>query len=152
MGLLPPVGGRVAYDSNRREKLLWKEFKIVVTLDKILSQNGENDNQQKFRQLLMNVRNANPQIDDWRLLMTRTPINIDLLTNLYFENSVHLFSKNENVHSHNKKMLHSLKYLVARSVVKKAGHGNALEDYSNDEFDLELLLCKDARVMLTSNL
>ena len=27
-----------------------------------------------------------------------------------------------------------------------------MEDYSNDELDLELLLCKDARVMLTSNL
>ena len=49
-------------------------------------------------------------------------------------------------------MLHSLKYLVAHSGVTKARHGNALEDYSNDELDLELLLCKDARVMLTSNL
>ena len=142
MGQLPPVGDRPAYDSNRRAKLLWQEFKIVVTLDKIFRQDGENDDQQRFRQLLMNVRDANPQIDDWRLLMTRTHINIDLPTNLHFENSVHLFSTNENVHSHNKKMLHSLKYPVARSVATKAGHGNALEDYSNDELDLELLLCK----------
>ena len=82
MGQLPPVGDRPAYDSNRRAKLLWQEFKIVVTLDKIFRQDGENDDQQRFRQLLMNVRDANPQIDDWRLLMTRTPINIDLVTNL----------------------------------------------------------------------
>ena len=54
--------------------------------------------------------------------------------------------------SHNKKLLHSLKYHVARSVVTKEGHGNTFEDYSNDEVDLELLICKDARVMLTSNL
>ena len=103
LGQLPPISDRPTYDSNRREKLLWKEFKIVVTLDKIFRQDGENDNQQRFHQFLMNVRDANPQIDDWRLLMTRTPINIDLPKKLQFENFVHPFSTNENVHSHNKK-------------------------------------------------
>jgi ATP-dependent DNA helicase PIF1 len=100
----------------------------------------------------MNLRDANPQIDDWRLLMSRTPINIDVATNFEFDNDVHLFSTNENVHAHNKKMLHSLKHPVARCVASKAGTINTIDDCSNDELDLELLICKDSRVMLTSNL
>ncbi|XP_059068714.1 uncharacterized protein LOC131859171 [Cryptomeria japonica] len=104
LGQLPPVNDKPTYTSNRREKLLWEEFKIVVTLDKIFRQDGENIQQQIFRQLLTNLRDANPQIDDWKLLAT------------------------------------------------KAGSVNVAEDCSTDEFDLELLISKNARVMLTSNL
>ena len=64
LGQLPSVGDKPAYDSNRREKLLWQELKTVVTLDKIFRQDGENEDQQIFHQLFMNVRDANPQIDD----------------------------------------------------------------------------------------
>ncbi|XP_059073347.1 uncharacterized protein LOC131053421 [Cryptomeria japonica] len=78
LGQLPLVNDRPAYASNRRAKLLWEEFKIVVTLDKIFRQDGENIQQQRFHQLLTNLRDANPQIDDWKLLMMRTPTNIDV--------------------------------------------------------------------------
>lgn len=152
MGQLPPINDRPTYDNNRREKLLWQEFKIVVTLDGIFRQDEENDDQQRFRQLLTNVRDANPQVDDCRLLMTRTPININVATNSDFDNVVHLFSKNENIHYHNKKMLHSLKNPIACSIVTKEGNINPLEDYSNNELDLKLLICKDSRVILTSNI
>ncbi|XP_059073343.1 uncharacterized protein LOC131874120 [Cryptomeria japonica] len=111
LGQLPLVNDRPAYASNRRAKLLWEEFKIVVTLDKIFRQDGENIQQQRFHQLLTNLRDANPQIDDWKLLMMRTPTNID----------------------------------VARSV-------NIAEDFSTGDLDLELLISKNSRVMLTSNL
>ncbi|XP_059070553.1 uncharacterized protein LOC131860191 [Cryptomeria japonica] len=152
LGQLPPVNDRPAYASNRRAKLLWEEFKIVVTLDKIFRQDGENIQQQRFRQLLTNLRDANPQIDDWKLLMMRTPTNIDVASNSEFENTVHLFSTNDNVHSHNKKMLYSLRHPVARSVATKAGSVNIAEDFSTGELDLELLISKNSRVMLTSNL
>ncbi|XP_059076947.1 uncharacterized protein LOC131876152 [Cryptomeria japonica] len=152
LGQLPLVNDRPAYASNRRAKLLWEEFKIVVTLDKIFRQDGENIQQQRFRQLLTNLRDANPQIDDWKLLMMRTPTNIDAASNSEFENTVHLFSTNDNVHSHNKKMLYSLRHPVARSVATKAGSVNIAEDFSTGELDLELLISKNSRVMLTSNL
>ncbi|XP_059076868.1 uncharacterized protein LOC131031330 [Cryptomeria japonica] len=152
LGQLPSVNDRPAYASNRRAKLLWEEFKIVVTLDKIFRQDGENIQQQRFCQLLTNLRDANPQIDDWKLLMMRTPTNIDVASNFEFENTVHLFSTNDNVHSHNKKMLYSLRHPVARSVATKAGSVNIAEDFSTGELDLELLISKNSRVMLTSNL
>ncbi|XP_059073384.1 uncharacterized protein LOC131874156 [Cryptomeria japonica] len=152
LGQLPPVNDRPAYASNRRAKLLWEEFKIVVTLDKIFRQDGENIQQQRFRQLLTNLRDANPQIDDWKLLMMRTPTNIDVASNSEFENTIHLFSTNDNVHSHNKKMLYSLRHPVAQSVATKAGSVNIAEDFSTGELDLELLISKNSRVVLTSNL
>ncbi|XP_059065637.1 uncharacterized protein LOC131065369 [Cryptomeria japonica] len=152
LGQLPPVNDRPAYDSNRREKLLWGEFKTVVTLDKIFRQNGENFEQRRFCQLLTNLRDANPQIEDWKLLMTRIPANMDAANNVDFDNTVHLFSTNDNVHNHNKKMLHLLKQPIARSVATKAGSVNIVEDCSSGELELELLISKNSRVMLTSNL
>ena len=84
--------------------------------------------------------------------MSRTSINIDVATNFEFDNDVHLFSTNENVHAHNKIIPLALKHHVACCVASKASTINTIDDCSNDELDLELLICKDSRVMLTSNL
>ncbi|XP_057856401.2 uncharacterized protein LOC131065774 [Cryptomeria japonica] len=138
LGQLPPVNDRPACDSNRRAKLLWGEFKTVVTLDKIFRQDGENFEQQRFCQLLKNLRDANPKIEDWKLLMTRIPPNMDAANNVDFDNTVHLFSTNDNP--------------VACSVATKAGSVKIVEDCSSDELELELLISKNSRVMLTSNL
>ncbi|XP_059070787.1 uncharacterized protein LOC131860397 [Cryptomeria japonica] len=69
-----------------------------------------------------------------------------------FDNDVHLFFTNDNVQNHNRKKLYSLKQLVACSIAKKLGNVNATEGSSHDELDMELLISKNARVMLTSNL
>ena len=116
LGQLPPVRDKVAYDIRRRAKILWEEFKIVVTLEKVYRQNGEDLEQTKFRQLLTNLRDAKPTIDDWRLLMSRTKSKILPSINEDFDNNVHLFSTNENVHNHNRYKLHSLKEPVARVI------------------------------------
>ena len=131
---------------------MWEELKTVVTLDKIFRQEGENIEQKRFRQLLTNLRDADPQIEDWKLLMMRAPINLDATTNEEFQNCVHLFSTNDKVYNHNKIMLHSLKHPVARSLATKVGSLNSTEDYSNGELDLELLISNNSRVMLTTNL
>ena len=70
LGQLPPVRDKVAYDSRRWAKILWEEFKILVTLEKVYRKNGEDLEQTKFHQLLTNLRDAKPTIDDWRLLMS----------------------------------------------------------------------------------
>ncbi|XP_059063033.1 uncharacterized protein LOC131855999 [Cryptomeria japonica] len=152
LGQLSPVSDRSTYDSNRRAKLLWEEFKTMVTLDGIFRKDGENIQQQRFHQHLTNIRDANPIIDDWKLLMMRIPINLNVATNEEFENVFHLFSTNDNIHNHNKRMLYSLRHPVARSVATKVGSVNVIEDCSNDELDLELLISNNSRVMLTSNL
>ena len=101
----------------------------MVTLDKVFRQDGENIQQQRFFQLLTNVRDVNPQIDDWNLLMTRTPIRLDVATNDEFDKTVHLFSTNDNVDNHKMRMLYSLRHPVARSLATKSTNGNGNEDY-----------------------
>ena len=55
LGQLPPVSDKPPYDSNARAKLLWEEFKTIVTLDKVFRQEGESEDQQRFHQLLTNI-------------------------------------------------------------------------------------------------
>ena len=152
LGQLPLVSDRTTYDSKSWEKLLWKEFKIVVTLDKIFRQEGENIEQKRFRQLLTNLRDFDPQIEDWKLLMMRTPIDLNATTNEEFQNCVHLFSTNDKVYNHKKIMLHLLMHPIAWSLATKVRSLNSIEDYSNGELDLELLINNNSRVMLTTNI
>ncbi|KAH9330971.1 hypothetical protein KI387_003079, partial [Taxus chinensis] len=69
LGQLPPVTDKPPYDSNRRAKLLCEAFGTIVTLDKVFRQAGEDEDQKSFRELLANLRDANPTLDDWMLLM-----------------------------------------------------------------------------------
>ena len=94
----------------------------------------------------------NPQVDDWNLLITRTPIRLDVVSNDEFDKTVHLFSKNDNVRNHNMRMLYSLRHPVACSLAIKSRNGNSNEDLSSEELDIELLITNNARVMLTTNL
>ncbi|XP_057860677.2 uncharacterized protein LOC131069328 [Cryptomeria japonica] len=98
------------------------------------------------------MREAHPTINDWKLLMSRTNSNLTTSMNEEFDNNVHLFSGNDNVHNHNRKKLYLLKELVACSVATKSGNLSAMEGSLQDELDMELLISKNARVMLTINL
>ncbi|XP_057853551.2 uncharacterized protein LOC131063676 [Cryptomeria japonica] len=151
LGQLPPISDKPPYDSNVCAKLLWQEFKTVVTLDKVFRQDGETEDQQRFHQLLTNIRDAHPTIDDWKLLMTRTDASLHPTIKEEFDNNIHLFATNDNVHNHNRKKLYALRRPIARSIASKEGSTNPAGG-QNDELDVELLISKDARVMLTSNL
>lgn len=129
-----------------------QKFKIVVTLDKIFRKDGQYNDQQRFCELLTNSRDANQKIDDWNLLMLRIPVWLNASTNDEFGKVVHLFSTNNNIHNHNMIILYSLMYLVSRRLATKKRNCNIVEDGSTNELELELLISKDSRVMLTTNL
>ncbi|XP_057871644.2 ATP-dependent DNA helicase pfh1-like [Cryptomeria japonica] len=78
---LPLVKDRAAYESKRRARILWEEFKTVVTLSRIFRQDGQSNEQERFHRLLTNIRDANPTIDDWMLLMSRSNGNMSIATN-----------------------------------------------------------------------
>ena len=84
--------------------------------------------------------------------MMRISIWLDAPINDYFNKELHFFSTNDNVHNHNRRMLHSLGYPVAHSLATKTHNGKIVQDGSTDELDLGLLISKDSRVMLTTNL
>lgn len=70
LGQIPPVKDRVSYDSRAHAKVLWEYFKILITFKKIYRQDGENSDQNNFCQFLTNIRDAQPKIEDWKLLMS----------------------------------------------------------------------------------
>ena len=78
------------------------------------------------------------------ILMSRCNANMSSTKIEEFENSVHLFSTNDNVCNHNKTMLLSLLNPIAWSIVVKTTH-SSMDGDGSDELDMELLLRKDAR-------
>ena len=64
------------YVGTSRGTTLWQSFDIVVTVSTVFRQQGTSPAQISFCQLLSNLRNATPTIDDWKLLMTRSKTNL----------------------------------------------------------------------------
>jgi hypothetical protein len=95
------------------EKELWKSFTTVVTLDTMYRQDGQRNEQKCFHHLLMNVRDAIPTIEDWKLLMSHTDTYLDASTKESFDKEIHLFVTNDDVQNHNKHCLRNLNYPIA---------------------------------------
>ena len=151
LGQLPPVMDKPVYACEGQVKELWNSFTTVVTLDTIFRQNGQNHEQKRFRHLLMNVRDAIPIVDDWKLLMSRTDSSLDSSTKESFNRAIHLFATNEDVDNHNRRSLASLNRPIARSVATTLSRKSyCYED--EEKMEMELLISIGARVMLTSNL
>lgn len=55
---------RPPYATDRHARLLWQKFRTVITLDRVFRQEGESEDQKRFHQLLINLRDANPTEDD----------------------------------------------------------------------------------------
>ena len=113
LGKLPPVKDKPLYIGNTVGRVLWKYFRKVVTLDMIFHQQGTDPNQVKFKRLLTNIRNANPTVDDWNILMSRTYANMDGTESNTFSSEIHLFPTNNLVNVHNQCMLKSLGIPIA---------------------------------------
>jgi ATP-dependent DNA helicase PIF1 len=118
LGQLPPVKDKPLYAGNTAGKVLWKKFNIVVTLDTIFRQQGNDPKQYSFRNLLMNIRNAEPFFDDWELLMSRAGMDLPIEERSLFNSSLHLFPTNNLVDLHNRQMLKSLNSPIARCVAE----------------------------------
>lgn len=99
----------------------------------------------------MNVRDAIPILEDWKLLMTGTDANIDGSTKELFEKAIHLFATNYEVNFHNKRCLRLLSRPIARSVATRVSSNYSIEG-DEEKLENELLIFVGARVMLTSNL
>jgi hypothetical protein len=61
----------------------------------------------------MNVRYANPIVEDWRLLMTCTYTNMDVSTKESVDKAIHFFATNGDLYNHNKYCLISLNRPIA---------------------------------------
>lgn len=155
---LPPITDQVLYHNKPRSDLavegycMYRKFDTVVKLEINERAKGNNEEQEKFRQLQMRARNGDFTVDDWELLLTRQPNRIQNLE--HFHNScARLSYGNEKVATDN---FNRLKELNEPIVQINAQHSNSQAKHlSPDDFgglQPVIYLSKGARVMLTRNL
>ena len=108
--------------------------------------------QEKFRTILTNLRDGNSTVDDWNLLLTRTPNNIGNLQ-FFKKECVKLSYGNEKVAQDNYDSLKQLNNPIAEINGKHNNKTSAKlpADYMGS-LHPKLLLSKKGKVMLTRNL
>ncbi len=84
-------------------------FHCAVVLDQVMRQAGQDS--EEFRTILMQLRNAESTVDDWKHLMRRTPTEVGNVTS--FNGALHLYSTKEAVANHNVEKLHAIEQPVA---------------------------------------
>ena len=116
-GQLPPVGDKPLYHSNpsgeTREQgyQTYRMFNKVVKLTVNQRVQGESREQKEFRNLLSRLRKGESNLEDWNMLLERSP---EKFTNLAeFENATRLFFTNEEVTTYNYEKLKKLGQPVA---------------------------------------
>ena len=83
---LPPISDKVLYHNKLGGELATEGFCIYHQFDKVVKLTAnerarrETSHQEDFRNMLTNLRNGNTTLDEWNMLLTRTPqqvINMD---------------------------------------------------------------------------
>jgi ATP-dependent exoDNAse (exonuclease V) alpha subunit len=92
---LPPVADKPLYHAipsnsiGEQGHLTYMMFDNVVKLDVNQRVQGNDPEQTRFRELLLRLRKGQSTVDEWKLLLTRQPTNIDNLSQ--FKNVTRLF-------------------------------------------------------------
>lgn len=85
---LPHVADKPIYHAiptngiGKQGYLTYKMFDNVVKLNVNQRVQGHNPEQTRFRTLLLRLRKGESTVDDWKLLLTRQPSNVDNLSEL----------------------------------------------------------------------
>ena len=154
---LPPVGGTPLHGSMENDfggKAAYKSFKHVIKLEEVKRQavkEGDVD-QQRFVDILSEMREGICSLESWNFLQTRTPENITDFEER-FEEAVRLFSTNEKVDEYNTRKLIKLGQPI--TLIKAKNKTKAGQKWSSDKFGglkNELYLAVGAKVTLTSNI
>ena len=154
---LPPVGDRPLYalpsyhDLSVHGYHIYQMFTTVVILDQVVRQAGVTPEAQRFRDLLLHLRDGNVTQADWQLLLQRDPSKVSNRSD--FADALRLFYDKESVAQYNIGKLRSLGEPIAHI---NAIHSNSVAATSkaDDAGGLHpvVYLCSNARVMLTANL
>ena len=116
-----------------------------------MRQSGSGADQVLFHDILLRLRNAETTVDDWKCLMTRTPVEVGDVRD--FDNALHLYPTTEAVAEYNVSKLRANGQPVAVIKAVHTGPG-ASKTPSDDAGGLEPVVClaHGARVMISANL
>ena len=156
-GQLPPVMDLPLYTSVSRSAIsdlgrtTYQMYSTAVTLTQVMRQNGQDNDQVRFRELLLHLRDGSVTTADWELLMTRCLSHITNPDN--FKDALHLHPTVEAVAEHKVASLQSSGQPIA--IIKVIHTGPSASKASSDDasgLELVVSLAHSARLMLISNL
>ena len=75
----------------------------------------------------MNIRDAIPTIEDWKLLMSHTNTTLDASMKNSFDKAIHFFVTNDDVNSHNKHLIRILNCPIATSISTSVRRNYSME-------------------------
>jgi ATP-dependent DNA helicase PIF1 len=131
----------------------YQAFAKIVVLTRFMRQQNEFLETVQFRQILIELRKEFISKFNWEFLLTRTRERLEITKWRFFDEILRLHARNENVVEYNLTRLrqknNSIRILRAKYTNKSAQNASS-EDA--DRLKLELLLSKNARVMLTWNM
>jgi ATP-dependent DNA helicase PIF1 len=160
-GQLPPVLDLPMYANNasndaasKNGLAAYKQFTEVYELDIVQRQSGESEEQQRFRDILLRLRDGDSSLADWNTLTNRFEENLNRVERDRFLDSIFILTKWVDVDRVNIEMLGKLNRPVAK--IKAVHTGSSEAKRANSDvakgLEAELLVTKGCRVMLTSNL
>ncbi len=156
-GQLPPVGDKPMYVtgngsvvSDHGHSLYLMFDSVIIILEQVIHQAGEDTETIAFRGLLMRMRNGKVTEEDWKLLLQHSTTNVPMDQ---FTDAIRLYFDKKSVAEYNYEKLLQIGQPVAKIQAKHSGHG-ASAATSDDAGGLEavLFLSRKAEVMLTCNL
>jgi ATP-dependent DNA helicase PIF1 len=159
-GQLPPVLDLPMYSSIQRDPLsndgfvAYRQFHEVYKLDLIQRQSGDSESQQKFRDILLRLRDGESTITDWEELTLRFEEKQSIIEKDKFKDSTLVLPTWDDVDAVNMEKLRSLNCPIAKIKAVHTGGSEAKNADSDTAKGLEsqLLLAKGACIMLTANL
>ena len=157
-GQLLPVLAKPLYDKTSKSPNavkgfdLYQKFLTVVKLKQVVRQQNPNNcpKQQHFIELLDRLRDGECTLDDWKLLLERTPTPERIIQ---FENAIRLCDLNEAVDNYNKTKLEQLAQPIAK--INGINAPKHCEKATPDNFSglkNTIFLCINAKIVLTSNI
>ena len=108
-GQLPPIGDKPQYSQPTNSELsahgyhIYQLFTTVVVLDQVLRQSDANSTNQRFRDLLLRLRDGTVTHEDRQMLLQRDPNKIT--NTAHFEDALHLYYDKQTVISFNTQKL-----------------------------------------------
>ena len=155
---LPPVTDKVVYHNKPSGNLgtagfcAYRQLIKVIRLTVNEMAKGSDSVREDLRNLQITIRDGNCSVDQWNLLLTRTPNNVNNLDS-FKADTVKLSFGNDKVAQYNYEQLKNLKKPIA-TINAKHNNATAAKLSTDDLGSLmpQLLLCEGAKVMLTRNL
>ena len=135
-------------------KRAYESFTTTVVFTQVMRQQGDDEESRQFRQALNELRNDTVTEQSWKLLLSRTKMEVGTAEVQRFTNALRIFTTNRVVDEFNYQQLRDLQVPVISIEARHTGPRGARDASYEEAENLHkvVLLCKGAKIMLTQNI